>query len=408
MQPPTRYRVVVRDPHAHLFEVSCTIVDPDPAGQGLRLPTWIPGSYLIREFARQFVRVRAEANGAAVPIVKEAKDLWRAAPCAGPLCVIADVYAFDFSVRTAYLDAFAATSTVPRCSCARGTRRRAMRSRARRARGSRRIETGELRRRCRRRRRRTWSFGTYRADDYDALIDHPVEMADFVSASFEAGGARHDVAITGKVHVDLDRLSTDLARICQWQADLFGGARQSRAVRPLSVPGRGGRRRLRRPRASVEHEPLLQARRLPAPGAPASRRLSAIPRPREPRVFPRVERQADQAGGLRPYDLARESYTRQLWAFEGITSYYDDLALVRSGVIDPKSYLELVGQNITTVLRGPGRRCRASATRASTPGSSSTAATRTRRTRSSAITSRARSSRLRSTSRCARRTSLDD
>jgi predicted metalloprotease with PDZ domain len=105
MQPPTRYRVVVRDPHAHLFEVSCTIVDPDPAGQGLRLPTWIPGSYLIREFARQFVRVRAEANGAAVPIVKEAKDLWRAAPCAGPLCVIADVYAFDFSVRTAYLDA---------------------------------------------------------------------------------------------------------------------------------------------------------------------------------------------------------------------------------------------------------------------------------------------------------------
>ena len=56
-----------------------------------------------------------------------------------------------------------------------------------------------------------------------------------------------------------------------------------------------------------------------------------------------------------PYDLGRETYTRQLWAFEGITSYYDDLALVRSGVIDPPSYLELVGQNITSVLRAPGR-----------------------------------------------------
>jgi len=56
-----------------------------------------------------------------------------------------------------------------------------------------------------------------------------------------------------------------------------------------------------------------------------------------------------------PYDLARENYTRQLWAFEGITSYYDDLALVRSGIIDSKSYLELVGQNITGVLRVPGR-----------------------------------------------------
>ena len=56
-----------------------------------------------------------------------------------------------------------------------------------------------------------------------------------------------------------------------------------------------------------------------------------------------------------PYDLARENYTRQLWVFEGFTSYYDDLALVRSGVIDAKRYLELLGRTITTVLRTPGR-----------------------------------------------------
>ena len=56
-----------------------------------------------------------------------------------------------------------------------------------------------------------------------------------------------------------------------------------------------------------------------------------------------------------PYDLARENYTRQLWAFEGITSYYDDLALVRSGVIDREGYLQLLGRTITTVLRDPGR-----------------------------------------------------
>src|SRR6185436_12511629 len=56
-----------------------------------------------------------------------------------------------------------------------------------------------------------------------------------------------------------------------------------------------------------------------------------------------------------PYDLSRENYTRQLWAFEGITSYYDDLALVRCGLIDAKRYLELLGRTITTVLRTPGR-----------------------------------------------------
>ncbi|MDY6981176.1 MAG: PDZ domain-containing protein, partial [Pseudomonadota bacterium] len=56
-----------------------------------------------------------------------------------------------------------------------------------------------------------------------------------------------------------------------------------------------------------------------------------------------------------PYDLSRETPTRQLWAFEGITSYYDELALVRSGVINTESYLQLLGQTATRVWRGAGR-----------------------------------------------------
>lgn len=57
-----------------------------------------------------------------------------------------------------------------------------------------------------------------------------------------------------------------------------------------------------------------------------------------------------------PYDLDGESYTGLLWVFEGITSYYDDLALLRSGLIDARSYLELLGQIMTRVERGEGRR----------------------------------------------------
>jgi predicted metalloprotease with PDZ domain len=56
-----------------------------------------------------------------------------------------------------------------------------------------------------------------------------------------------------------------------------------------------------------------------------------------------------------PYQLKQESYTRQLWAFEGITSYYDDLGLIRSGVITQNDYLTLLGKNITRVMRGSGR-----------------------------------------------------
>src|SRR5262245_1539066 len=102
--PPTRYRISPLDPNAHLFEVSVTVDDPSPAGQKFTLPTWVPGSYLIREFALHFVLVRAHCGEQPLAIEKISKSTWQAAPCKGPATVIAHVYAFDLSVRAAYLD----------------------------------------------------------------------------------------------------------------------------------------------------------------------------------------------------------------------------------------------------------------------------------------------------------------
>ena len=357
MQHATRYRVVLRDPHAHLFEIHCTVVEPDPAGQGFRLPSWIPGSYLIREFAKQFVRVRAEAHGKTVPIVKEAKDFWRAAPCAGPLTVVADVHAFDFSVRAAYLDGFRGYFNGPSIFlCPEGCADAPCEVEIVAPEGAAyrhwRVATTLPRDRA-----PAWGFGTYRAADFDELIDHPVEMAEFVSTTFEAGGATHDIAITGKVHVDLDRLTTDLARICQWQVDLFGGTASGRApfdryLFQVAAVGDGY--------GGLEHRTStsLTCKRdeLPVPGlggvTPDYRRFLSLA---SHEYFHSWNVKRIKPAAFIPYDLARENYTRQLWAFEGITSYYDDLALVKSGVIDPASYLAVVGENITTVLRGPGR-----------------------------------------------------
>ena len=226
---PVRYRIAPRDPHAHLFEVHCTVADPDADGQAFRLPVWIPGSYLIREFARHFVAVRAETQGRSLALFKEAKDTWRAAPCASPVTVIAQIYAFDLSVRTAYLDASRGYFNGPAvflCPDGRADRRCEVEIIA---------PDGDA--------GRTWrvattlsgdqrsasGFGRYHAANYDELVDHPVEMSDFATASFEAGGAQHDIAISGRHRGDLDRLARDLARVCQWQCDLFGGAPGSRA-----------------------------------------------------------------------------------------------------------------------------------------------------------------------------------
>jgi predicted metalloprotease with PDZ domain len=354
---PLHYHIAPLDPHAHVFEVRCTVAQPDPAGQRFRLPAWIPGSYLIREFARQFVQVRAESADGAVTIAKEAKDTWRTAPTAGPVTVIAHVYAYDLSVRTAYLDGARAYFNGPsvfllpdgyeREECTVEISPPAGDTFAHWRVATTLAADGAA----------PYGFGRYRAGSYDELIDHPVEMSDFALAAFAAGGVRHEITLTGRQQADLERLARDLARVCQWQVDLFGGARRSRA--PFDrylfqitsvVDGYGG----------LEHRSstslLCRRDELPVRGrVEISDKYLNLLGLASHEYFHAWNVKRIKPEAFSPYDLARENYTRQLWAFEGITSYYDDLALVRSGLIDEARYLELLGRTITNVLRTPGR-----------------------------------------------------
>ena len=353
---PTQYRIVPLDPHAHLYEVSVTVVDPDPAGQHFRLPAWVPGSYLIREFARHFVSVRAEAESGEITITKETKDVWRVAPCFGPLTVVAHIYAFDLSVRAAYLDGargYFNGASVFLCPIGRedapctvdvvppdaafGDWRVATTLPVTAA--------------------APFGFGRYRAENYDELIDHPVETGTFATATFMAGGAQHDIAVTGQQQADLPRLATDLRRICQWHIDFFGGAPDSKApfdryLFQIMAVGDGYGGLEHRTSTSLicrrEQLPLSKAEKitddyLALLGLASHEYFHAW---NVKRIKPEV---------FLPYDLTREGYTRQLWAFEGITSYYDDLSLVRCGLIPPARYLEILGREFTRMLRNPGR-----------------------------------------------------
>ena len=347
------YRITPSNPNAHLFEVRCTLDDPDPAGQRFRLPAWIPGSYLIREFARQFIDVRAEADGVAVNIRKEAKDVWRADPAHGRLTVIASVYAFDLSVRTAYLDATRAYFNGPSVFlCPEGREASAclldiappVGDVYAHWRVAATLDTDGA---------SPHGFGRYRASTYDELIDHPVEMGDFALAAFSAGGVRHEIAVTGRHDCDLERLARDLARMCQCHIDLFGAPTPfARYLFQITALGDG--------HGGLEHRSstslLCRRDELPARGDPAinDEYLHFLGLASHEYFHSwNVKRIKPEA--FFPYDLSRENYTRQLWAFEGITSYYDDLALVRCGLIDVTRYLELLGRTVSAVLRTPGR-----------------------------------------------------
>ncbi|MDR0576054.1 MAG: PDZ domain-containing protein [Candidatus Accumulibacter sp.] len=357
---PVRYAIRPARPAAHRFTVSCTVAAPDPAGQRFALPAWIPGSYLIRDFARHVIAIRAEAGGKPVRLDKLDKHTWRAAPAGKgqALTVTCEIHAWDLSVRGAHLDTthafFNGASVFLRAlgreaspclvdlQAPEGSAFAAWRVAT-----SLPPATGE--KRCAKPR----GFGLYRAGNYDELIDHPVEMGVFTPIGFEACGVPHEIAITGRHDCDPERLAADLKRICEWQIRFFGEpAPMARYVFLVTAVGEGY--------GGLEHRAstaLLCARNdLPYPGMKGLpegyRRFLGLCSHEYFHVW-NVKRIKPAA--FTPYDLDRENYTTQLWAFEGITSYYDDLALLRSGVVTLDDWLDLTAKTIARVMRDPGR-----------------------------------------------------
>lgn len=360
MTTQIRYTITPHHPEAHLFRVTCSVAQPDPAGQQFSLPAWIPGSYMIREFARNIVTLEAEAGGKPVRLTKLDKHTWRAAPVpAGrALSVTYDVYAWDLSVRAAHLDQTHAFFNGTSVFLAVGGQEQQpclvdIRPPKGKACAKWRVATALAPAKGEKGAAKEFAFGLYRAENYDELVDHPVEMGDFTHTRFKAGGAKHDFVITGRHDCDLKRLTTDLEKICDWQIKLFGKpAPVDRYVFLTMIVGDGY--------GGLEHRAstaLLASRNnLPYPGM--------VGQTKEYRTFLGLcsheyfhtwNIKRIKPAAFTPYDLKSENYTQLLWAFEGITSYYDDLAMVRCGVITPAEYLELISATISRVLRGSGR-----------------------------------------------------
>ncbi len=353
MTSPIRYTILPARPEAHLYRVTCTVAEPDSAGQRFALPAWIPGSYMIREFARHVVSIRAESRGRAVALEKLDKHTWRAEPVAGPLAVSCEVYAWDLSVRGAHLDTrhafFNGACVFLRALGQEGApcELEIVRPRGARYRNWR-VATAMPRKGA-----KPYGFGAYVASDYDELIDHPVEMGEFTRASFRAGGVPHDIVITARHAADTRRLQRDLKRLCEHHIRFFGEpAPMKRYVFLVTAVGEGY--------GGLEHRAstaLLCSRDdLPREGEiEVTERYRTFLGLVSHEYFHAWNVKRIKPAAFVPYDLDRENYTTLLWAFEGITSYYDDLALVRCGLIEKKDYLELLGRSITAYLRTPGR-----------------------------------------------------
>jgi len=357
---PVVYHLRPLDAGAHLYEVTCRIERPSPDGQLLSLPAWIPGSYLVRDYARHVVQFQAESGGEPVVARKLDKHTWRAAPVPGELLVRMRVYAADPSVRGAWLDQgqgfvngvcvflrVHGQEQAPSVVHIDPPEFRQAPSAAaspawRLSTGLERLTGGQ------------GEFGAFRAAGYDDLIDQPILMGPTTTVEFLAAGVPHALVLAGLPNPDRERLQADLARLCTWHIDFFGRPapmdRYAFLARVAS-DGYGG----------LEHRgsSVLSCRRddLPQAGAAVNeasyRRFLGLA---SHEYFHAWLVKRIRPAEFVDADLGGEVYTHQLWIFEGITAYYDDLALRRSGLITVDQYLELLGRSLTQLYRTAGRR----------------------------------------------------
>ncbi len=352
---PVHYRVEAADLNAHLFRVTLTIGKP-LAAQRVSLPVWIPGSYLVREFSRHLQRLEAR-QGARTQVAATQLDKcsWQLDCVAGkPLVLSYEVYAYDTSVRTAWLDThrgfFNGTSLYLRVEgqeSAPHTLELVTPAAVKgwsAATGLAPVKTDAL------------GFGSYAADNYHALVDCPVEMGAFWSGTFTARGVPHRFVIAGAPpSLDSDRLLADTQKICETEIRFWHGAKKPPFANYLFMlnavdDGYGG----------LEHRNstalICNRKDLPRLGeARPSEGYTTLRGLISHEYFHTWNVKRLRPAEFAQYQYDRENYTRLLWFFEGFTSYYDDLLLRRAGLIDNAGYLKLLNKTINQVMQTPGR-----------------------------------------------------
>jgi predicted metalloprotease with PDZ domain len=347
-----RYRVRLADLDRHWFEIECRLENAAD-DQRFSLPAWIPGSYLLRDFARHVVRVEAKSGCEPLAAVKTGAAEWSVRGASGALIFTITVYALDQSVRGAYLDRQRGYFNGP-CVFVAPAGREAEpievtlepppHWHCESWRVATALAPGELDER---------GFGTYRAADYDELLDHPVEISDFESVEFEAGGVPHRLVIAGRFESDLDRIAADLTQLCTAQIEFFGKPAPFDRYWFLGLAvgeGYGGLEHRASTSLIFGRDDLPKAREA-GPSRDYQRFLALASH----EYFHSWHVKRTKPAAFMPYRLDRRNHTRLLWVFEGITSYYQDLMLVRSGVVGVSAYLQRLGETLTRVFRMPGR-----------------------------------------------------
>jgi len=359
------FQLWIEDLTAHLIGVQLEFHQPlvsrgqatigfEQAGETilLRLPAWIPGSYLIRNFSRHLAAMTAFDAEGELTLLAIDKHSWQLQNRGLPITVRYQAYAFDLSVRACYVnDEVAVINPAACCLSVEGfehvVHQVQILSLSNKPQWQ--VATGLIRNPT----TPLLGFGDYCACDYQQLIDCPLLLGQLDYRRFELDGIEHHLVFAGALLADLDRIAHDLKRICEQQAAIFGGLpadlKEYWFLNWIVDQGYGG----------LEHHnsTLLLCNRydLPNPQLPDEMNedyQNYLALCSHEYFHTWWVKRAKPVTFL-SYQLQQEQYTRQLWLYEGFTSYYDDLAILRAGIIELPQYLSTLSKTISRVNRAP-------------------------------------------------------
>jgi predicted metalloprotease with PDZ domain len=335
------YTVTFPEAQAHYVNVEMHIDNISQNNITLKMPVWTPGSYLVREFAKNVETFVVTANGHEIPFKKTRKNWWSINTTGkSSITIKYNVYCNEISVRTATIDAshaFLSTSgifiypegmlnqpstihIIPYKDWSKVSTSLPM------------VNNDTF---------------TRHSPNYDILFDSPIEVGNQDVFGFDADGVKYEVAMVGGGNYDPERLKKDMAKIVDQETAIYGENPNKYYVFIVHNYLKGG--------GGLEHlsSTVLGASR-EAYGHEATYQnfLSLVAH--EHFHLWNVKRLRPIALG--PFDYDNENYTTDLWIAEGFTAYYEDIILRHADLIPTDNYLNVLSNDINSVENTPGKK----------------------------------------------------
>ena len=317
------YKLMMSRPQSHYYEVEMEVSGYKGKSFDVKMPVWAPGSYLVREFSKNLNLVKAfNEKGEPIEVSKVTKNKWNIAKSkAKKVTIKYEVYAFELTVRTSFLDLthgfVSGTSVFMYTEKSKNNPGK--------------VEiipykdfntiTTAL--------RKEGESNTYLFENYDQLVDCPIEIGNQKVFDFDAAGVHHKVGMYGEGNYDIEKLKVDMAKIIESTSNVVGvnPNKEYTFIIHNVVDGQGG----------LEHmnSTTLSVNRWTYEGSSYLKFLSLVAH----EYFHLWNVKRIRPIELGPFNYDEENYTTLLWVMEGVTSYYDELILLRAGYYSEETYI---------------------------------------------------------------------